>query len=85
MASATNPPIKVSGKPRANRFNCGAARVRTASATLVIISATMIGSESNSPAENILLPSSAKFSQEDAPSGVALTGIAEKLCASVAR
>jgi hypothetical protein len=51
----------VSGKPIAIRLSCGAARLRTASARLVIIKATTTGSARSSPEEKTIAPSACQF------------------------
>jgi hypothetical protein len=74
----------VSGKPMAIRLSCGAARLRIASARLLIIKATMIGRTRKSPAEKTIAAELARLDQVVAPSLGPPMGITEKLCVRVA-
>ena len=75
----TKPAISVTGKPIANRFSVGAARVSTASAMFTTSSAAINGSASITPAEKMVLPQRAIAIQPLAGNRSAPTGHHSKL------
>ena len=81
MISSTpmKPAVSVIGKPTANRFSCGAARVSTPSAMLATSRMATIGSDSSRPAANTVSPVRAMKPQPPALTGAVVTGSHSKL------